>query len=90
MARDAHSQMPTNSSGGTTQDSSVLIALLDGAALYSTWCLASAPARSGGTCTVLKLVLPSGSFSVSVPWITSPETVTCFTFPAFRYCWNWL
>ena len=47
-------------------------------------------ARSGGTCTVVKLVVPSGIASVSVPWITLPATVTCLTLLASRYCWNWL
>ena len=50
----------------------------------------ASPARSGGTCTVLNCVLPSGSFSVSVPRSRSPDTVTCFTFPASSNCWNWL
>ena len=82
--------MPTNNSGGTTQDISVLSAVLVGALLYSTPCLASSPARSGGTCTVLNSVAPSGSLSVRLPCRTSPETVTCFTFPASSNCWNWL
>ena len=82
--------MPTNSKGGMTQDSSVVSALLVGTLLYCTPCLASSPARPGGTCTVLNAVFPSGIFSVSVPWMTSPDTVTCFTFPVSRYCWNWL
>ena len=53
-------------------------------------CFASWPARSGATCTVVKLLRPSGIGSVSVPRITLPATVTCFTLLASRYCWNWL
>ncbi len=90
MDREAHIQMPTNNSGGMIHDSRVANALLPGVPLYSTPCFASWLARFGGTCTVLNSVLPSGIFSVSVPRITSPDTVTFFTLPASRYCWNWL
>ena len=38
----------------------------------------------------VKLVRPSGIASVSVPRITLPDTVTCLTLLASRYCWNWL
>ena len=33
---------------------------------------------------------PSGILSISVPWMTLPETVTCLTLFSFKYCWNWL
>ena len=91
IIREANIQMPTNSSGGSTHDSSVPSAPPSVALpVNSTLCFASWPARSGGTCTVVKLLRPSGIGSVSVPRITLPATVTCFTLLASRYCWNWL
>ncbi len=56
----------------------------------STWCFARSPARSAGTWTVVKLSLPSGSFSDSVPRSVSPDTTTLVTLPSFSNCWNWL
>ncbi len=89
IAREANIQMPTNSKGGRIHDTSVpSVPLSVAVPLYSTLCLASWLARSGGTCTVLNSVRPSFIFSVSVPRMMLPETVTCLTLPPSRYCWN--
>ena len=89
-ARDASTQTPTNSSGGSTQDSNVANALLSGDRRERDVCFASVEARSGGTCTVVKLSWPSGSFSDSVPLMVSPATTTLVTLPWFSNCSNWL
>ena len=90
MARAANNHTPTNSSGGNTQDSNVPSGPAPPTAENSTLCFASVVARSGGTCTVVKFSLPSGSFSDSVPRMLSPETTTLVTLPSSSNCWNWL
>ncbi len=88
--REAKIHTPTNSSGGSTQDMMRPSAVSVTAPVNSTLCFSSSPASPGSTRTVLKLVLPFGSFSLSSPRITSPATVTFATLPSARYFWNWL
>ena len=88
MAREASIQMPTNSNGGSTHDSSVPICELVATAEILDVMLGQ---RVGEVLRDLdggEVAAPSGSFSDSVPRIVSPAIVTLLTLPSFSNCWN--
>ncbi len=82
--------MPTNNSGGITQDRIWLKAPVPDVAEYVTPWRVNSAAMFVGTRSVAKLRVPFGSFSFRSPRMVSPATVTLAILPWSSHCWNWL